>query len=157
MVDFKSVKVIGLESSPVAEALAGSRANEARYFKNKYNQDFIVVPVAESEETLNWVSKILKEERNIVIAAKPLETVSLFPEGRKWVYVFYENGLSINVLYTLVVAIILALHFLLWGKIYRDWYGHLKGFKKGLLFITCILEEAVITVLFGIYVLSFGQ
>jgi len=100
-VDFKNVTVNGLESSPVAEALAGLRANEARYFKNKYNQDFIVVPVAESEETLNWVVKILKEERNIVIAAKPLETVSFLVEGIKWVYVFYENGLSINILYTL--------------------------------------------------------
>jgi hypothetical protein len=31
-VDFKTV---GLESSPVAAALAGLRAHEARYFKNK--------------------------------------------------------------------------------------------------------------------------
>jgi hypothetical protein len=100
-VDFKNVTVIGLESSPVAEALAGLRANEARYFKNKYNQDFIVVPINESEETLNWVVKILKDERNIIIAAKPLETANLLVEGIKWVYVFYENGLSVNVLYTL--------------------------------------------------------
>jgi hypothetical protein len=100
-VDFKNVAVTGLESSPVAEALAGLRANEARYFKNKYDQDFIAVPVAESLETMNWVVKILKEERNIVISAKPLETVSLLVDGIKWVYVFYENGLSINVLYTL--------------------------------------------------------
>lgn len=41
------------------------------------------------------------EERNIVIASKPLETASLLVEGIKWIYVFYENGLSINVLYTL--------------------------------------------------------
>ncbi len=101
IVDFKDVSTTGLESSPVATALAGLRANEARYFKNKYNQDFIVVPVVESEETLNWVVKILKEERNIVIAAKPLETASLLVDGIKWIYVFYENGLSINVLYTL--------------------------------------------------------
>ena len=56
-----------------------------------------------------------------------------------------------------VVAIILALHFLLWCKIYRDWYGHLKGLKEGLLFTACILGEAMITILFGIYVLNFGQ
>ena len=31
-VDFKEVATIGLESSPVAPALAGLRANEARYF-----------------------------------------------------------------------------------------------------------------------------
>ena len=35
VVDFENVSTTGLESSPVAEALAGLRANEARYFKNK--------------------------------------------------------------------------------------------------------------------------
>ncbi len=34
-VDFTNVSTVGLESPPVAEALAGLRANEARYFKNK--------------------------------------------------------------------------------------------------------------------------
>lgn len=32
IIDFKMVSTKGLESSPVAEALAGLRANEARYF-----------------------------------------------------------------------------------------------------------------------------
>src|SRR4051812_9965084 len=44
VVDFKDVSTAGLESSPVAEALAGLRANEARYFKNKYDHDFAVEP-----------------------------------------------------------------------------------------------------------------
>lgn len=35
VVDFQAVSTVGLESSPVAEALSGLRANEARYFKNK--------------------------------------------------------------------------------------------------------------------------
>lgn len=100
-VDFKNVSVVGLETSPVAEALAGLRANEARYFKNKYNQDFIVQSISESTEALNWVRKILKEERNIVINSKPLETAYLLVDGIKWIFVFYENGLSINVLYTI--------------------------------------------------------
>ncbi len=100
-VDFKNVTIEGLDSSPVAEALAGLRANEARYFKNKYDHDFIVIPVSESQDTLDWISKILKEERDIVIDAKPLETASLLVEGIKWVFVFYESGLSINVLHTL--------------------------------------------------------
>jgi hypothetical protein len=98
-VDFKEVSEIGLESSVVAKALAGLRSNEARYFKNKYNYDFIVESVDDSVETLNWVSNILKEERNMVIASKPLQTANLLVEGIKWVYVFYESGLSINVLY----------------------------------------------------------
>jgi hypothetical protein len=100
-VDFEKVSVKGLESSPVAEALAGLRANEARYFKNKYNLDFIVVPAGESQETLNWVNRILKEERYIVITSKPLETASLQMEHLKWVFVFYESGLAINIPYTI--------------------------------------------------------
>ena len=100
-VDFINVTEAGLESSPVSRALAGLRANEARYFKNKYDQDFVVVPASKSKDAVNWVSKILKEERNIVIDSKPLETASLLVDGIKWIYVFYESGLSINVLYTL--------------------------------------------------------
>jgi hypothetical protein len=41
-VDFENVSTVGLESSPVAKALAGLRANEARYFKNKYAHTFTV-------------------------------------------------------------------------------------------------------------------
>lgn len=100
-VDFENVSVKGLESSPVAKALAGLRANEARYFKNKYNLDFIVEPAGESPETLNWVNRILKEERDIVITSKPLETASLHLENLKWIFVFYENGLAINIPYTI--------------------------------------------------------
>ncbi|MEI7479218.1 MAG: phage tail protein, partial [Actinomycetes bacterium] len=44
IVDFENVSTTGLESSPVAEALAGLRANEARYFKNKYNHVLEVQP-----------------------------------------------------------------------------------------------------------------
>ena len=44
IVDFKNVSTVGLESSPVVEALAGLRANEARYYMNKYNHEFTVVP-----------------------------------------------------------------------------------------------------------------
>src|SRR5690349_12771975 len=98
-VDFESVSLDGLESSPVAKALAGLRANEARYFKNKYGIDFIVKPANESKEIIDWVNRILKEERDIEIAAKPLETASLMVEGNKWVFVFYESGLAINIPY----------------------------------------------------------
>ncbi|AYV68683.1 phage tail protein [Niallia circulans] len=100
IVDFKNVSTIGLESSPVAEALAGLRANEARYFMNKYKHEFTVVPANESCETLDYVNRILKEERGIEFAAKPLETSTFQVENIKWTYVFYEDGLAINVLYT---------------------------------------------------------
>lgn len=101
IIDFKNVTATGLESSPVAEALAGLRANEARYFMNKYNTEFRVTPAGESIETIAWVHKILKEERDILIASKPLETATLQVENIKWVFVFYESGLGINVLYPL--------------------------------------------------------
>ena len=100
IVDFKNVSTVGLESSPVAEALAGLRANEARYFMNKYKHEFTVVPAKESQETIDYVHRILKEERDITFAAKPLETSHFQVENIKWDYVFYEDGLEVNVMYT---------------------------------------------------------
>lgn len=100
-VDFNDVTTEGLESSPVAAALAGLRANEARYFKNKYNHDFTVTAASESLDTLEYVNRVLKDERNIVLSAKPLETSCFQVENIKFSYVFYEDGLSINVMYTI--------------------------------------------------------
>ena len=100
-VDFKTVSTVGLESSPVADALAGLRANEARYFKNKYDHDFTVQPAGKAKKTIAYVNKVLKQERDIVISSPPLEVTEFEVEGIRWTYVFYENGLSINVLYTL--------------------------------------------------------
>jgi len=100
-VDFRAVSTIGLESSPVAEALAGLRANEARYFKNKYDHEFTVVPASEDKPTLDWVHEILKDERDIVIESRPLEVSGFQVENIRMAYVFYESGLSINVMYTL--------------------------------------------------------
>jgi hypothetical protein len=99
IVDFKNVSEVGLESSPVVETLAGLRANEARYFMNKYKHEFTVVPASESQETLDYVNQILKE-RDIEFAAKPLETSRFQVENIKFAYVFYEDGLSVNVMYT---------------------------------------------------------
>jgi len=101
VVDFTSVSTVGLESSPVAPALAGLRANEARYFKNKYGHDFTVEPADEAKATVEWVRRVLSEERGLVIAPRPLEATLFQVENIKWAYVFYESGLSINVLYTL--------------------------------------------------------
>ncbi|MEH7332326.1 phage tail protein [Neobacillus drentensis] len=100
IVDFKNVSTVGLESSPVAETLAGLRANEARYFMNKYKHEFTVVPASESQETLDYVNRILKEERDIEFSAKPLETSRFQVENINMAYVFYEDGLEVNVMYT---------------------------------------------------------
>jgi hypothetical protein len=100
-VDFKTVSTTGLESSPVAPALAGLRANEARYFKNKYDHDFTVEPASEAQETIDWVNRILKEERELVISSPPLEATAFQVEDIRMAYVFYQSGLSINVMYTI--------------------------------------------------------
>ena len=100
-VDFENVSTTGLESSPVAAALAGLRANEARYFRNKYNHVFTVEPASQAKDTIDWVHRILKEERDLVIQSRPLEATAFQVENIRMAYVFYESGLSINVMYTL--------------------------------------------------------
>ena len=100
-VDFVTVSTEGLESSPVAAQLAGLRANEARYFKNKYDHDFVVVPAAEAAPQLAYVNRILAEERGLTLSATPLEVSEFVVEGVRWTYVFYQDGLGLNVLYSL--------------------------------------------------------
>ena len=102
-IDFATVSAAGLESSPHAEALAGLRANEARYFKNKYDITFTTEPAVERPELVAYVAKVLTE-RDIVIASTPLEVTEMMVDAAegliRWTYVFYESGLAINVLYT---------------------------------------------------------
>jgi len=99
-VDFVNVATTGLESSPVVEALAGLRANEARYFKNKYDHEFAVGPANEEAGNVAWVTQILADEKGIVIASPPLEATAFEVEGYRMAYVFYESGLSVNVMYS---------------------------------------------------------
>lgn len=101
VVDFATVSTAGLESSPVAEALAGLRANEARYFSTKYGHTFATEPAAGVPDLVAYVHRILAEERDLHIASTPLEASSFEVEGIRWTHVFYESGLAINVLWTL--------------------------------------------------------
>jgi hypothetical protein len=100
-VDFNNVSTVGLESSPVASALAGLRANEARYYKNKYGHVFTVEPASKTKKAIDWIHRILKEERDLVIESRPLEATEFQVENIRMAYVFYESGLSINVMYTI--------------------------------------------------------
>src|SRR6202045_479054 len=100
-VDFNTVSTVGLESSPVASALAGLRANEARYFKNKYGHVFTVEAAKNAKTAIDRVHRILEEERDIVVSSRPLEATDFQVENIRITYVFYESGLSINVMYTL--------------------------------------------------------
>lgn len=99
VVDFENVSVTGLESSPVSGALAGLRANEARYFMNKYGHEFTVVPAGEGADVLEYVNRVLKDERDIEIGARPLEVSRFQVGGIRFAYVFYETGLVVNVMY----------------------------------------------------------
>jgi hypothetical protein len=99
-VDFNAVSTVGLEASPVATALAGLRAHEARYFKRKYDHVFTVEPASNVKTTIDWVHQILKRERDLVISSRALEATAFQVEHIRMAYVFYESGLSINVMYT---------------------------------------------------------
>ena len=79
--------------------LAGLRANEARYFENKYDHGFTVGPAAEATETVDRVSRILKEDRDIVIASPPLEVTAFEVDGLRMSYVFSESGLAITAMH----------------------------------------------------------
>lgn len=101
IVDFGKVSVDGLESSPVADSLAGLRANEARYYMNKYKHEFTVTKASESQDTIDYVNQILKKERGIEFAAKPLETSFFQVENIRCAYVFYDDGLVVNIMYAI--------------------------------------------------------
>jgi hypothetical protein len=101
VVDYENVSTGGLESSPVPDALAGLRANEARYYRNKYSHVFTVEAADDATETIEWVHRILREERDIVISSRPLEATTFEVDGLRMAYVFYESGLAINVMYGL--------------------------------------------------------
>lgn len=100
VIGFVEVDVQGLESSPHAQALAGLRANEARYFWNKYRHELTTYPAAQVPQVVDYVARVLAE-REIVIASEPLEATVFEVEGISWAHVFYESGLAVNVLYTL--------------------------------------------------------
>ncbi len=100
VVDFSDVSTVGLESSPVADALAGLRANEARYFSTKYGHTFVTVPAAQAPEVLAWVTELLAL-RDVVVSSPALEVSDLEVEGIRWAHVFYESGLAVNALWTL--------------------------------------------------------
>jgi len=101
VVDFVNVSTAGLETSPHADALAGLRANEARYYKNKFDHVFTVDSAEQASEAVDRVARIIKEERDIVIESRPLEATDFVVDGTRMTYVFYESGLSINVMYAL--------------------------------------------------------
>ena len=58
-------------------------------------------PASEATAVIDWVHDILKTERDLVIESTPLEATAFEVEGTRMAYVFYESGLSINVMYAI--------------------------------------------------------
>ena len=57
-------------------------------------------PAGNAKTAIDWVHRILREERDIVISSRPLEATAFQVGNIRIAYVFYESGLSINVMYT---------------------------------------------------------
>ena len=58
-------------------------------------------PAGEEPQTLAYVTRILADERQLTISARPLEVTSFEVDGLRMAYVFYESGLSVNVMYSI--------------------------------------------------------
>ena len=101
IVDFQNVAVTGLSYHQYLHRLQVYVLTNPIYYKNKYNHDFMVTPVAECNNALDYVNKILLKERDIKISSKPLETSDFVVDEIKMTYIFYESGLSVNVMYSL--------------------------------------------------------
>lgn len=99
-VSYTDISPEGLETSPVAPALAGLRANEARYFANKYRSDYVTVAPAERADVVAWVERILREERGIELASPILEVFVYEDDELFWPTLYFQDGLGVNVLWT---------------------------------------------------------
>ncbi|MCV3763607.1 phage tail protein [Companilactobacillus farciminis] len=99
-VDFENIETTGLEESPVAKGLANLRANEARYFWNKYQHELVTMPADDVPEILNRIQTILKE-RDLDLPYKALEVSDFAANNVRWSQVYYDNGLEVSVIYSL--------------------------------------------------------
>jgi hypothetical protein len=90
-VNFKEVETTGIEASIVADVLAGLRASEARYFWNKYKQEYVVYTPDEKPEILPIIEKVLAE-RDMVFPYTPLNVAQLEVDGILWSFIFYDKA-----------------------------------------------------------------
>ncbi len=49
-----------------------------------------------------------------------------------------------------VIVVVVGLHYVLWKKIQKDWFGGLKGFRKSMLILASITVEIIITVFWAV-------
>lgn len=98
-ISFTDVSTAGLTDSPVADALAGLRANEARYFWNKFKVEYVTYLPSEQPQIVAWVTNILRAERGIEFTAPILEVFVFDSPDVFWPNLYYADGLAVNVLY----------------------------------------------------------
>src|SRR3954447_13949594 len=97
-VDFDTVSTVGLESSPAATALAGLRANEDRYFRNKYGHVFTVEPASNAASTIDWVNPSSRRKAAWLATdgLRPGETLETDPARRPGVVIFDHRSGSVD-------------------------------------------------------------
>lgn len=100
IVSYTEIDQDGLESSPVAPALAGLRAHEARYFATKYKSDYATAAPSDRADVVVWVEEILRSERDIEFASPVLEVFVYEDDELYWLTLYFQDGLAVNVLWT---------------------------------------------------------
>lgn len=96
IIDFVDVSTEGLESRRTPTRSPACGPTKLRLLRTSYDHDFAVAPAADEPETLAYVTRVLAEERDIVIASPPLEVTMFEVEGLRMAYVFYQSGLAIK-------------------------------------------------------------
>ena len=81
--NFKEVETTGIEASIVADVLAGLRASEARYFWNKYKQEYVVYTPYSNKWKENFKKIILDPERTERVRYNLLEEKKQNEEKRE--------------------------------------------------------------------------
>ena len=93
-VDFENVSSVGLESSPHPDALAGLRANEARYSRPSTTTSSLWNLRATPRRPSSGCTGSSSRSVTSSVASPPLEGTAFEVEGIRFAYVFYESGLS---------------------------------------------------------------
>lgn len=107
-VNFIEVETTGLEISPVAAVLAGLRANEAAISGTNTSRSLWSIHQRGSLKSCPSSRKcwqtpfaLIVTPLTIKLPYKALNVTQFEVDGILWSFVFYDNGLAVNVLYTL--------------------------------------------------------
>lgn len=100
-VDSNDVSTVGVQSAPVAPRSPIRGRTRPATSRTSTTTSSRWSRRANAKDAIDWVHRILKEERDIVISSRSLEATAFRVENIRIAYVFYESGLSINAMYTI--------------------------------------------------------